>query len=148
MDAHVSIAWRTPARNAGGQEESTPPEPSRDPIAGERKGAAGDGFSGQGRAQSANAPTSRSLHRRFFRAKQLGIPAARWGVAVGSIGFFLLYEELPQLILQSQYGIFPGYKDVLVSFGLMTQKRANAIDAMMANPDYLNRPAKDPKPED
>jgi len=64
MDAHVSIAWRTPARNAGGQEESTPPEPSRDPIAGERKGAAGDGFSGQGRAQSANAPTSRSLHRR------------------------------------------------------------------------------------
>ena len=69
----------------------------------------------------------------FFRAKQLGIPAARWGVAVGSIGFFLLYEELPQLILQSQYGVFPGYKDVLVSFGLMTQKYANRLDKMVPN---------------
>ena len=39
----------------------------------------------------------------MFRAKQLGIPAARWGVAVGSIGFFLLYEEVPQLVMQTQY---------------------------------------------
>ena len=35
----------------------------------------------------------------WFRIKQLGPPAARWGVAAGSIGFFLLYEELPQLAI-------------------------------------------------
>ena len=57
----------------------------------------------------------------WFRIKQLGPPAARWGVAAGSIGFFLLYEALPQLALQSQYGVFPGYKDVLVAMGY--QKR-------------------------
>lgn len=37
------------------------------------------------------------------------LQAARWGVAFGSIGFFLLYEELPQLIMQTQYGIWPGW---------------------------------------
>jgi len=83
----------------------------------------------------------------FFRIKQLAMPAARWGVAIGSIGFFLLYEELPQLVLQSQYGIFPGYKDVLVAFGMMTQKKANALDAMVPQVDFLNRPLKDPKEE-
>ena len=35
--------------------------------------------------------------------------AARWGVAIGSIGFFLLYEDLPQLILQTQYGNWRGW---------------------------------------
>ena len=81
----------------------------------------------------------------FFRMKQLGIPLARWGVAGGSIVFFLLYEEFPQLILQTQYGIFPGYKDVLVAFGLMTQKRANSLDkALPASPGPLNRPYKEP----
>lgn len=79
----------------------------------------------------------------FFRAKQLAIPAARWGGAVGSIVVFLLYEEFPQLILQTQYGIFPGYKDVLVAFGMMTQAKANALDrALPLSPGYLNRPGK------
>lgn len=55
----------------------------------------------------------------FFRAKQLGPPLARWGAAAGTIGFFLLYEEVPQLILQTQYGIFPGYTDVAIAFGFM-----------------------------
>lgn len=59
----------------------------------------------------------------FFRAKQLGVPAARWGVAAGSIGFFLLYEDLPQLILQTQYGVFPGWTGVAVAFGLMNEKK-------------------------
>ena len=76
-----------------------------------------------------------------FRIKQLVPPLARWGAAAGSIGFFLLYEELPQLILQAQYGIFPGYKDVLVEFGLMSRKRANGIDDMLPQgAGALNRP--------
>lgn len=53
-----------------------------------------------------------------FRVKQLVFPLARWGAAVGSIGIFLLYEEIPQLILQTQYGVFPGYTDVAIAFGL------------------------------
>ena len=32
-----------------------------------------------------------------FRMKQLAFPLARWGAAAGSIGVFLLYEEVPQL---------------------------------------------------
>ena len=80
-----------------------------------------------------------------FRMKQLVFPLARWGAAAGSIGVFLLYEEFPQLILQTQYGVFPGYKDVLVAFGLMTQKRANSLDkALPASPGALNRPYKEP----
>ena len=79
----------------------------------------------------------------FFRIKQLGPPAARWGAAAGSIGFFLLYEEIPQLVLQTQYGIFPSYKDILVSFGMMTQAKANALDrALPLSPGFLNRPGK------
>ena len=35
--------------------------------------------------------------------------AARWGAAAGAIGFFLLYEDLPQLILQTQYGNWQGW---------------------------------------
>jgi hypothetical protein len=81
-----------------------------------------------------------------FRIKQLAPPLARWGAAVGSIGFFLLYEELPQLILQTQYGIFPGYKDVMVAFGMMTQAKANAIDrSLPISPGVLNRPANLPE---
>ena len=59
-----------------------------------------------------------------FRFKQLAMPAARWGVAVGSIGFFLLYEELPQLILQTQYGVFPGWTGVAQEFGLAAKPTA------------------------
>ena len=75
------------------------------------------------------------------------LTSSRWGVAAGSIGFFLLYEELPQLALQSQYGIFPGYKDKLVGFGLMSQKTANAYDKMVPQVDALNRPIREPKEE-
>ena len=76
----------------------------------------------------------------MFRIKQVVPPLARWGVAGGSIVFFLLFEEFPQLILQTQYGIFPGYKDVLVSFGLMSQNKANAIDrALPLAPGVMNR---------
>jgi len=56
----------------------------------------------------------------MFRAKQLGIPAARWGVAVGSIGFFLLYEEVPQLVMQTQYGVFPGWTGMGVYLGVLS----------------------------
>jgi len=59
----------------------------------------------------------------MFRAMQLGVPAARWGVAAGSIGFFLLYEDLPQLILQTQYGVFPGWTGVAVAAGLMKEPK-------------------------
>ena len=77
----------------------------------------------------------------MFRIKQLVPPLARWGVAAGSIGFFLLYEELPQLILQAQYGVFPGYKDVLIAFGLMSKQKSNAIDSFLPiAPGVLNRP--------
>lgn len=54
-----------------------------------------------------------------FRIKQLLPPAARWGGAAGAIGFFLLYEELPQLILQEQYGVFGGWTAVAVEYGFM-----------------------------
>ena len=84
----------------------------------------------------------------FYRFKQLAPPLARWGAAAGSIVVFLLYEEFPQLILQAQYGIFPGYKDVLVYMGWMSQKRANKLDAMLPQVDQLNRPIRDPKPDE
>ena len=83
-----------------------------------------------------------------FTLKKFSAPLARWGVALGSIGFFLLYEELPQLALQAQYGVFPGYKDVLVYMGWMSQKRANKLDAMLPQVDQLNRPIRDPKPDE
>ncbi len=54
-----------------------------------------------------------------FRAKQLIAPAARWGVAAGTIGFFLMYEDLPQLIMQTQYGNFPGWTGVFEHYGLI-----------------------------
>ena len=59
-----------------------------------------------------------------FRMKQLVFPLARWGAAAGSIGVFLLYEEFPQLILQTQYGVFPGYTDVAIAFGFMKDPKA------------------------
>ena len=63
--------------------------------------------------------------------------------AIGTVAVFALYEELPQLILQTQYGIFPGYKTVLVEFGLMTQAKSNALDRMLPlSPGFLNRPSK------
>ena len=55
----------------------------------------------------------------FFRMKQLGLPALRWGGAFGAIGFFMLYEDLPQLIMQTQYGNFPGWHGVAVEYGLI-----------------------------
>ena len=61
----------------------------------------------------------------FFRMKQLAPPAARWGGAVGTIGFFLLYEEIPQLILQTQYGVFPNYTDVAIAFGFAKDPKAS-----------------------
>ena len=60
----------------------------------------------------------------FFRMKQLGVPAARWGGAVGTIVCFLLYEEFPQLILQTQYGVFPNYTDVAIAFGMIKNPKA------------------------
>ena len=63
-----------------------------------------------------------------FRVKQLIFPAARWGVAIGSIGFFLLYEDLPQLILQTQYGNFPGWTGVAREFGLISTPAAKEED--------------------
>ena len=62
----------------------------------------------------------------LFRVKQLAPPLARWGAAAGTIGFFLLYEEVPQLILQTQYGIFPGYTDVAIAFGFLKDPKAAA----------------------
>ena len=59
-----------------------------------------------------------------FRMKQLAPPLARWGGAAGAIGFFLLYEELPQLILQEQYGVFGGWTAVAVEYGFMKPKPA------------------------
>ena len=79
-----------------------------------------------------------------FRIKQLLFPAARWGGAAGTIGFFLLYEDLPQLILQTQYGVFPGFQDVLVSFGFITQAKANWMNSFFPQASILNRPVKDP----
>jgi hypothetical protein len=77
-----------------------------------------------GAYQHAHATPSQAAMMSFFRAKQLGIPAARWGVAAGSIGFFLLYEDLPQLILQTPYGNFPGWTGVAVAFGMMKDPKA------------------------
>eukprot|EP00326_Haptolina_ericina_P010222 CAMPEP_0181226656 /NCGR_PEP_ID=MMETSP1096-20121128/32373_1 /TAXON_ID=156174 ORGANISM="Chrysochromulina ericina, Strain CCMP281" /NCGR_SAMPLE_ID=MMETSP1096 /ASSEMBLY_ACC=CAM_ASM_000453 /LENGTH=52 /DNA_ID=CAMNT_0023320013 /DNA_START=83 /DNA_END=241 /DNA_ORIENTATION=+ len=48
----------------------------------------------------------------------------RWGGAFGAIGFFLLFEDLPQLILQTQYGNFPGWHGVAVAFGVIKDKSA------------------------
>ena len=84
----------------------------------------------------------------MFRIKQLAPPLVRWGVAIGSVAVFALYEELPQLALQTQYGVFPGYKDVLVAMGMMSQKTANSMDNMLPQVDSLNRPIRDPKPEE
>ena len=58
-----------------------------------------------------------------FRMKQLGIPAARWGIAAGSIGFFLLYEEIPQLVMQTQYGNFPGWTGMLAWAGVINEPK-------------------------
>ena len=77
-----------------------------------------------GAYQRAHVTPSQAAMMSFFRAKQLGIPAARWGVAAGSIGFFLLYEDLPQLILQTPYGNFPGWTGVAVAFGMMKDPKA------------------------
>ena len=79
-----------------------------------------------------------------FRMKQLPSRSRGGAPPPGSIGVFLLYEEFLQLILQTQYGVF-GYKDVLVAFGLMSQKKANAIDrALPIDPGLLNRPYRAP----
>jgi len=89
--------------------------------------AAGPGASDAGCTANAASDPRWSVARltqmfTFFRAKQLGFPAARWGGAVGVIGFFLLYEDLPQLIMQTQYGVFPGWDGVAREFGLMAKK--------------------------
>lgn len=58
----------------------------------------------------------------IFRIKQLAPPVMRWFGAFGCIGFFLLFEDLPQLILQTQYGDFPGWRGVAVAYGLIKDK--------------------------
>jgi hypothetical protein len=54
-----------------------------------------------------------------FRMSQLIPPLARWGVAAGSVGFFLLYEEIPQLVMQTQYGNFPGWTGMMAHLGFI-----------------------------
>ena len=79
-----------------------------------------------------HAPPSHSLCARGFflcimnmyTLTKYGPSLARWGVAAGSVGFFLLYEELPQLILQTQYGNFPGWTGVAREFGLISAPKA------------------------
>lgn len=58
----------------------------------------------------------------MFQMKRMAMPAARWGGALGAIGFFLLYEDLPQLILQTQYGVWRGWTGVAEEFGLIEKK--------------------------
>ena len=53
-----------------------------------------------------------------FLAKKFGMSAVRWGAALGSVGLFLGYEDLPGIILESNYGVVTTWKDVAIRFGL------------------------------
>ena len=55
-------------------------------------------------------------------------PLARWGAAVGAIGAFLLYEEVPQLVLQTTYGVPVTYRDVFEYAGLVAPKPVKTDD--------------------
>lgn len=52
-------------------------------------------------------------------AKKFAPSAVRWVVALGSVAFFLTWEDLPGVILQTNYGQPAGWKDVAVAAGLM-----------------------------
>ncbi|KAL1507502.1 hypothetical protein AB1Y20_008337 [Prymnesium parvum] len=48
-----------------------------------------------------------------LQVKKVAYPLMSWARTAGVVLFFLLYEELPQLILQTPYGNFPGWGGVV-----------------------------------
>jgi len=55
-------------------------------------------------------------------AKLYTPPAVRWGVAGGSVVFFLAFDDLPSILLETPYGQPCGYRDLFAAMGLMKPK--------------------------
>ncbi len=53
-----------------------------------------------------------------FLVKKYAAPLVRWGAAGTSVLFFLTYEDLPAILLETPYGQPVGWRDVGVAVGL------------------------------
>jgi hypothetical protein len=60
-------------------------------------------------------------HNMLFMVKKFTPPLARWGVAAGSVVFFLGHEDIPSIVLETPYGAPTTWKDVGVAMGLIKQ---------------------------
>jgi len=52
-------------------------------------------------------------------AKKLTPSLARWGVAGGSVVMFLGFDDIPGILLETQYGVPCCWKDVWIAAGLI-----------------------------
>eukprot|EP00967_Tisochrysis_lutea_P149782 scaffold288705_cov39-Tisochrysis_lutea.AAC.2 len=52
-------------------------------------------------------------------AKLYTPPLMRWGVAAGSVVFFLGHEDIPAILLETPYGVTTTWADVAKAIGLM-----------------------------
>ena len=58
-------------------------------------------------------------HNAMLLAKMYTPPLVRWGIAAGSVVFFLGHEDLPAILLETPYGVTTTWADVAKAAGLM-----------------------------
>eukprot|EP00308_Calcidiscus_leptoporus_P006953 CAMPEP_0119358042 /NCGR_PEP_ID=MMETSP1334-20130426/6322_1 /TAXON_ID=127549 /ORGANISM="Calcidiscus leptoporus, Strain RCC1130" /LENGTH=88 /DNA_ID=CAMNT_0007372441 /DNA_START=176 /DNA_END=442 /DNA_ORIENTATION=+ len=70
---------------------------------------------------SAAHPCSRNAiaMREVYYAKKFAVPLARWGAAAGSVVLFLGFDDIPAILLQTNYGVPCSWKDVGIAAGLL-----------------------------
>ena len=59
------------------------------------------------------------MAREVYYAKKFVMPLVRWGVALGSVALFLGFDDIPAILLQTNYGVPCHWKDVGIAVGLL-----------------------------
>ena len=59
-----------------------------------------------------------------YYGKKFAPTLGRWGMAAGSIVFFLSYEDLPAILLETGYGVPVSWRAVGAKIGIMNPPKA------------------------
>ena len=62
---------------------------------------------------------SSTTMRELYFAKKFALPLTRWGIAAGSVVLFLGFDDIPAILLQTNYGVPCYWKDVGIAVGLL-----------------------------